>query len=51
MSKAELARDAAGLSGCGLVVAGVGMIYEPAALILGGLMLIVFAVLLAARAA
>lgn len=51
MSKAEIARDAVGLVGCGLVIAGVAMIYEPAGFIIGGLMLMVFAVLLSARGA
>jgi hypothetical protein len=36
---ATMVRDAVGLLGCALVSAGAGMVYLPAGLIVGGLML------------
>lgn len=44
-----IARDAIGLSGVGAIIAGMWMIYVPAALIVGGAMLIYVAILLSSR--
>jgi hypothetical protein len=43
----SLARDAAGLSGCGFVSYGAWLIYHPAGFIIGGLFLMVGAFLTA----
>jgi len=45
-----VARDAAGIGGCAMVAVGTGMIYVPAGVIVGGLMLVALA-LLSGRAA
>jgi hypothetical protein len=49
VKRAEIARDAAGLVGCGSVVTGIAMIYQPAAFIAGGLLLIAGALVTARK--
>ncbi len=40
-----VARDFAGLGGCAMIATGAGLIYVPAGLIVGGLMLVIMAVI------
>lgn len=48
---APLVRDAAGLAGAGLIAYGASLVYEPAGYIVGGMMLLVGALLSARRSA
>lgn len=46
-----LARDAAGISGAGLIVYGAWLVYAPAGFVVGGTFLMLSALVLARRAA
>lgn len=49
MKPRDIMRDLAGLAGAGLVAGGAGMVFLPAGLIVGGLMLLGAAIALARR--